>query len=297
MTEDEVLALFERCSNQGRWGPDDELGTLNFVTSEVRRAALAGVVHGEVVSIGKDLRTRGSAQVPPSAVHAMVYGGHSQISAQDLLTLVPHGFEMTHLDALAHSYFDGRIYNGRVASDVVTPSGITFGSIAAFAEGILTRGVLLDVPAARGVEHLEAGEGIGVADLEAAEHLAGTEVREGDAVLVRSGIDRRLGDAPADPSAPREGLLPQVVPWLHERRVSLYSGDCIERLPSGYERVPLPLHQVGMVAMGLVIADCVDAEALAATCRRFGRHDFLLVIAPLRVPGGSASPVNPLAVF
>ncbi len=87
------------------------------------------------------------------------------------------------------------------------------------------------------------------------------------------------------------------MPWLHERDVALFTGDCIEQQPSGYERVPLPLHQVGMVAMGLAILDCVDMERVAEECARFGRSTFLLVVAPLALPGGSSSAVNPLAVF
>jgi kynurenine formamidase len=122
-------------------------------------------------------------------------------------------------------------------------------------------------------------------------------VESGDAVVIRSGIDRR--EALNGPAAvePREGLLPDSVLWLHEREVAVFSGDCIERLPSGYPRVPLPLHQVGLVAMGLMILDATDVETLRDLCREEGRNDFLFVAAPLRLPGGSGSPVNPLVVF
>jgi hypothetical protein len=297
MTEEEVLGLFERCSNRGRWGADDERGTLNYVTPEKRLEALALVRDGEVVSIGRDLVLRGSVQEPPSALHVLVYAAHEPRAALELLTLVPHGFEMTHLDAVAHSYFEGCIYNGREATETVLPGGIAFGSIMAASDGIVTRGVLLDVATARGVEHLEAEDGIGVGDLEAAERLAGTRVARGDAVFVRSGQAlRERRDGPIG-EGPREGLLAEVVPWLHEREVAVYSGDCIERMPSGYERVPMPLHQVGMVAMGLAILDCADCERLAEACRARGRYTFCVVVAPLRVPGGSASAVNPLALF
>jgi hypothetical protein len=95
----------------------------------------------------------------------------------------------------------------------------------------------------------------------------------------------------------REGVLAEVVPWLHEREVAVYSGDCIERLPSGYELVRMPLHQVGMAAMGLAIVDCADCERLVDECRSLGRYTFCVVISPLRIPGGSASAVNPIALF
>jgi kynurenine formamidase len=227
----------------------------------------------------------------------MTYGGHEPISAQDALLVVPHGFEVTHMDALAHTYHDRRVYNGRRAADVVTTAGIRFASISAARDGVFTRGVLLDVPAARGVMMLEPGEGISAADLEAAERAAGTRVETGDAVVVRSGLDTRLRTTADAAVEPREGLLPDGVAWLHEREVAVFSGDCIERLPSGYPRAPMPLHQVGLVAMGLMILDSTDVDALAAACTEEARHDFLFVAAPLRLPGGSGSPVNPLAVF
>jgi kynurenine formamidase len=297
MNEEDVLRLFETCSNTGRWGPDDEAGTLNYVTGDKRLEALTLVRKGESVSIGRDLVVRGSAQSPPSATHALMYAGHEPSAALEMLTLVPHGFEMTHLDAVAHSYFDGQIYNGRRAAQVVAPDGIAFGSIMAAADGIVTRGVLLDVAAIRGVDYLDAGDGISVSDLEAAEELGGTLVGRGDAIFVRSGQALREHSEGPTGDRPREGVLAEVVPWLHEREVAVYSGDCIERMPSGYERVPMPLHQVGLAAMGLAILDCADCERLADVCRSLARYVFCVVIAPLRIPGGSGSAVNPIALF
>src|SRR5207248_562108 len=194
MTEEEVLRLFETCSNAGRWGPDDERGTLNYVTREKRLEALALVRDGDSVSIGRDLIVRDSTQSPPSTTHALLYAGHEPSAALELLTLVPHGFEMTHLDAVTHSYFEGQVYNGRRAAQAITPGGVAFGSIMAAADGIVTRGVLLDVAATRGVAHLDANDGIGVDDLERAEALAETRVRSGDAVFIRSGQALRERD-------------------------------------------------------------------------------------------------------
>jgi kynurenine formamidase len=297
MTEEEVLGLFETCSNTGRWGPDDERGTLNYVTPEKTLQALALVRDGDSISIGRDLVVRGSIQSPQSATHMLLYAGHEPNAALELLSLVPHGFEMTHLDAVTHSYYEGQVYNGRRAAQAVTPEGVAFGSIMAAAEGIVTRGVLLDVAAVRGVAHLRADDGIGVDDLEQAEALAQTRVGSGDAVFVRSGQALREREEGPIGEGGREGVLAEVVPWLHEREVAVYSGDCIERMPSGYERVPMPLHQIGMVAMGLAILDCADCERLADACRSRGRYTFCVCVAPLRVPGGSASAVNPLALF
>jgi kynurenine formamidase len=297
MTEEEVLELFSTCSNQARWGADDERGTLNYITQEKRLAAFASVREGVTIPLAHPLVTRGSRQTPPSAVHVLTYSGYEPHSALELLSLSPHGFEMTHLDAVCHMFFEGRAYNGRRAADVLSRAGLTFGSIMAAEDGIVTRGVLLDVARARGVDHLEAGDGIGVADLVAAEELAGVTVGSGDVVFVRSGLrlrqERQGGLAPS----PREGVLAETMPWFHKRQIAVYSGDCIERQPSGYDRVPFPLHQIGLSAMGLSLMDSSDCERLAEACAAHGRSDFLVVIAPLRLPGGSASPVNPLAIF
>lgn len=296
MTETEVLGLFERCSNAGRWGDADERGTLNYITGEVVRAALSTVKRGAVVSIGKDVPTRSGA-IPPPAMHLMTSVGLGGISAQDALSVVTHGFANTHLDALGHTFFEGKIYNARMAADHVRQEGLTFGAVTAMAAGIVTRGVLLDVADVRGVDFLEAGDGVSASDLEAAAAKAGIRIRSGDAVLIRTGHDARIAQRGAEPDDFREGVLPDVLPWLHEHEIALYGADCIERIPSGYPSVPLPLHQVGHVAMGLAILDIPDMEAVTAACRTYGVNDFLLIISPLRVPGGTGSLVNPLIVF
>jgi kynurenine formamidase len=297
MTEAEVVGLFGSCSNVGRWGPDDELGTLNLITPRVRLEALRGVRSGRVVSLGAELMVDRSRQAPSSVELRPRY---SPVDAHDDLTLRVHGFEVTHLDAPGHVFFEGRAWGGRRRDDVARADGLAFASIAPLGQAaIVTRGVLLDVASARGVAHLEPGEGIGVEDLEAAERLAGVTVRPGDAILIRSGHASRMAaeGAAHDEAGPHAGVLPETLPWLRARDVAVYSGDCIELRPSGYPRVTMPLHQVGLVAMGLCILDVPDVEALATACRDEGRSDFALVVAPLRIPGGTGSAVNPLAIL
>lgn len=297
LSQEAVLGLFESCSNAGRWGAGDERGTLNYITPAKRLEAAALVVRGETVSLGRDLPTRPQQGERPLAFHAMTYGGHAPISAHDLLVVMPHGFQVTHFDAVAHTYFEDCIYNGRRCAETITADGVTFGSIMAARDGVFTRGVFLDVASARGVEYLRRTDGISVADLEAAERLTGTYVGAGDAIFLRSGRELRTKREGGEGDEVREGILAEVVPWLHARQVAVYSGDCIEQMPSGYPRVPMPLHQVGLVAMGLMMLDCTDMEVLKAACARFGRATFLLTAAPLRLPGGTGSPVNPLAIF
>lgn len=296
--EDELDRMFERVSNTGRWGPDDELGTLNHIHPEsvVRAAGL--VRSGRVVSIGLDLDTQHSAKNPQPVRHSINYLAHEHaIGALDEFTVATHGYALTHLDAVGHVYRDGEMYNGRRAADVMTGGGLTFGSIHAQREGIVTRGVLLDVAATRGVDWLATSDAVTVADLEAAETLADVRVGTGDAVFVRVGLGpRESAEGPEDVTE-RAGLLPECVEWLHQREVAVYSGDCVEKLPSPYARYPIFLHHIGLASMGLVLLDCPHVEPLRAACTLEGRHDFLLVVAPLRLRQGTGSPVNPVCVF
>lgn len=294
MTEDELRRLAASVSNVGRWGPDDELGTLNYLTPETRREALALIRECDVVPLGKPLAFSGGG-FPPSAQHLMTVGSGPDVSAQDVMVLNPHGYEMTHLDAVGHSYFDGQVWNGRVARDVVSGAGLAFGSVKAAAGGIVTRGVLLDLPVGPGTGYLGAGAGVSARDLEACETRQGVRAGSGDAVFVRVGLDLR--EAVEGPSDTREGVLPDVLGWLHRRQVAIYSGDCIERQPSGLAAFPVPVHQVGMAIMGLWFLDNPDVERLAEACRARGRFEFCLVVAPLVAGGATASPVNPLALF
>jgi len=298
MTEEEVLALFETCSNAGRWGPDDQRGTLNHITDSKRVDAARLVRSGRMISIGKDLDTEWSIRNPDPVVHRMLYLQHdAPYAAIDSFEIAPHGFAVTHLDALGHVNFEGSVYNTRRATDVVKRDRLTFASIDAFRAGILTRGVLLDVAEARGVEWLNPDDGVWPDDLERAEELAHITVSRGDAIFVRVGLGaREAAHGKEDPSK-RAGLMAECLPWLYEREIAIFSGDCQERLPQTYSRVTMPLHMIGLVAMGLVLLDCPELEELRDVCRELGRNDFMVQCAPLRLRGGTGSPVNPICVF
>lgn len=294
MTEADLLTLFERCSNAGRWGADDELGTLNFITAERRVAAARQIVTGDVVALGRPLG-RGLGD---SVVHRMLLQAYEDsYAAMDTVEISPHGFVVTHLDAIGHVAFRGQLYNNRRAADAVTAEGLKFGSIARVAGGIFTRGVLLDIALARGVDWLRPGDVVTVADLEAAEERTGTRVASGDAVFVRVGLGAREAREGLENPIYRAGLGPDCIPWLFEREIALYSGDCVEQLPSPYPRVVLPLHMVGLTAMGLTILDHPDIEPLANACQRLGRFEFAVACAPLRIEGGTGSAVNPFCLF
>jgi kynurenine formamidase len=298
MTEDELVALFDRCSNQGRWGADDELGTLNHITDDKRRRAAALVRHGRTVSIGRDLSTAADRLNTDPVRHRMLYDQEPPLSALDSIELATHGFAVTHLDAISHVFWRGHAYNGNQAADLLSPKGLRAGSVFAQRGGIVTRGVLLDVAGARGVSYLDPTDTVTAADLAAAEEFGGVRVERGDCVFVHVGVERREAaeHAVEDPAA-RAGLHADCLPWLHDHEVAVYSGDCVERIPYPSEAVPLPLHQVGLVAMGLVLLDCPRLDELVATCAELGTREFLLTVAPLRLPGATGSPVNPLCVF
>jgi kynurenine formamidase len=298
MSEDEVIELLDSCSNAGRWGPDDELGTLNYITNSKRVEAAQLVRDGRALSIGKDLDTVWSLRNTTPVVHRMLYLQHeSPTSSLDSFDIASHGFSTTHLDALGHVYFEGKIYNGRKAADVVTREGLTSAAIHAYKEGIMTRGVLLDIAAARGVEWLKPDEGVWPEDLDRAEELAGVAVSSGDAIFVRVGLSAREAVEGNEDPAQRAGLMAECLPWLHEREVAVFSGDCIERLPQPYSRIHMPLHMVGLVAMGLAILDATELEELRSVCRELNRYEFMVTCAPLRLRGGTGSPVNPICVF
>lgn len=287
---EEAEAALRYCSNWGRWGDGDELGTLNLVTEAKRREAARLVRSGRVYPLGKEVVLGGETGSQPGVFHRMTLGDGPAPSAQDIVAFGAHGYLVTHVDALGHGYLDGMAYNGRRQEEVVSVEGLRSCSIAAAAAGAFTRGVLLDVASSMGLKALPEGFVIGAEHLERAEATGGAEVGAGDAVLVRSGVEAR-----GEQGQPGLGI--GAVRWLKERDVALYGGDCIECMPSGVPGLPMPLHQLGLVAMGLCLVDVVDVEALRGACEGEGRRDFLLVVAPLRLRGGTGSPANPLAVF
>jgi kynurenine formamidase len=219
-------------------------------------------------------------------------------SAADEYRVVYHGFTQTHLDALCHLFYKGRMYNG-FSQQEVTERGAAKLSVTNIKQGIFTRCVLMDLPRLLGVRFLEGGHAIYPADLDACEQAAGVKVTSGDAVLIRTGRWTRAtveGDWEILKSS--AGLHASCLKWLKERNVAVVGSDlALDVLPSGIEGFELPVHWVVVVAMGVPILDNCDLEAVSEAAAARKRWSFLLTVAPLAVEGGTGSPVNPLATF
>jgi kynurenine formamidase len=297
MRSADVLAFHETLSNWGRWGDDDQLGALNLVTPDVTAAAAATVRTGRTVSCARALNTLPAVDNPNPVAHHMI-GTFTEGWGADYLALAPHGFATSHIDALSHVFHEGRLFNGYDAA-TVTAHGATRLGIHQLHAGIVTRGVLLDIPAVRGVDALEPGDAVFPDDLEDAERQAGLTVRAGDALFVRTGRWRwRDAHGPWDLSATAAGLDASCLRWLRARDVATLGSDGVsDVLPSRVDGVHMPIHTVAIVALGLHLMDNLDFDALAASCAEEGRWEFLLTVAPLVLRRGTASPVNPIAVF
>jgi kynurenine formamidase len=297
LTTDQVRGFHAKLSNWGRWGEDDELGAVNFITPEVTATAASGVKTGRTVSCARPLPTQPGPENPVPVAHHMTATVTEGFGA-DYFAIAPHGYATSHIDALCHIFQDGKIHNG-FSAETVTAHGARKLGIQHLRAGIVTRGVLVDVPAIRGVDALEPGEPIYPDDLDAAEQASGERVRRGDALLVRTGRWRwRELHGAWDPRQTLAGLDASCLPWLHEREIAVLGSDGVsDVLPSRVEGEPLPVHSVAIVAMGVYLLDNLDLEELAEACLAEGRWTFLLTVAPLVLTRGTASPVNPIAVF
>lgn len=296
--------LFDRCSNWGRWGSGDQRGTLNLITPEHRVRAAGLVREGVSVSCAHPINTVADVENISPALHYMVRGGDvadgvSVTSTADFLAVAPHGLAHSHLDALCHFFWQGKTYNDRPIG-MVTSTGARANAITAGQDGIVSRGVLLDVPRSLGVEWLETDHAISVAELERAAALAGVRVDSGDILLVRTGRHARRSEHGAwDSRKELAGLHHEVALWLKARGVALLGSDGVSDVRQhAFAGVTThPMHILTLVAMGMQLLDNLHLEDLAAVCDSRQRWEFLLVVAPLKLVGGTASMVNPIAVF
>jgi len=299
--------LFKSVCNWNRWGPDDERGTLNYITPDEIRKAAALVSSGRSVSMAVPINKVAGPDNPHPAVHYMVQTydvssdlGEPQFST-DFLACEFHGDCHTHIDALCHIAYKGQLFNGKPAQKV-TSRGPTIQDITAYAHGIVGRGVLLDIPRLRGVKWLEPGEAVSREELEAAEKAQGVKLEKGDILVFHTGHHRRrLELGPWDNTYAGEGkagLHVNAIPLLHERQVAAFfpDGDG-ETVPSNVEGIAYPIHTLQIASMGMACSDSLQFEELVKICEEEHRWEFMVMAAPLRLPGGTGSLFNPIGVF
>ena len=296
VSDAEVEAMLAAVSNWGRWGDDDQLGTLNLITPEKRRQAAALVLAGVSVSMGHDLIKEPFDDSKPFE-HVITVNNREIGGAGDRYSVEYHGFAHTHMDALNHIFWKRKLYNGFDIAPIAAGRGK--GSIHVFKHGILTRGVLMDIPALLGVRYLNGDQAIYPAHLEAWENQAGVKVGSGDAVLINTGRwTRREREGPWNIMQNSAGLHVSCLKWLHERDVAIVGSDlALDVMPSGSRKYELPVHLGVVVQLGSCILDCLDFRDIAEECRKQNRWEFMLSVAPLRVEGGTGSPVNPVGTF
>ncbi|MFF3851371.1 cyclase family protein [Streptomyces sp. NPDC002328] len=294
-------ALFEAVRTWGRWAPADRGAWNRVTTGHVRRAA-ATVRSGTVVPMALPWNTRPGPDNRRPALHHMTDLGDVEApepsTYKDFIAADYHGKGVTHLDALSHIAYEGRLYDGRTAKEAVDAAGARFGAVSTLGP-LVTRGVLLDLPAVLGVRWLEPGRAVHAKDVIAAEKALDVTIGEGDALLLRSGHVRRRTELGAwDPGTASAGFHVNAVPLLAERGIALLGGDGDSDVrPSPVDGVHSPVHALALSAMGVPLLDNLDLEALSVATAEAGRYEFMLVVAPLNVPGGTGSPVTPVAVL
>jgi kynurenine formamidase len=303
-TPDEVRAFIRERRNWGRWGKDDQVGAINLITQDKRVAAARLVRTGRSVSLSRPFPKEPGINNAYPAQHYMriVPRGRGAFAA-DYYGIFYHGVASTHIDALCHTWDEEAMWNGRDPKKEIGFDGATFGSVEHWADGIITRCVMLDVPRHRGVPSVTHDRPVHGWELEDILRARGLSLSPGDAVCVYSGREawqaanpdtpygRPFGGGPPD----RPGLHISCLPFLRDHDVSLLVWDMIDHLPIGYD-VPWAVH-AALFAYGVALLDNALLEPLARACVEEGRDEFMLVVAPLRVVGGTGSPANPLAVF
>ena len=300
-SQDDVLKYFETCSNWGRWGPDDSAGTINLITSEKRREAAALVKTGRAVSLAYPWNKIGGPGNWSPAQHFMRF---TPEASMDYIGISYHGYATTHIDALCHIFWQGKMWNGKPTSEV-TSLGARSGGVEAWSDGIATRGVLLDIPRLRGTDHVTVDTPVRGWEMEAAAEKQGTPLRSGDAVIVYGGRNSYYAAHPehVPGTSPSPGLHADCIPVLKKADAALLGWDMLDARPSGYETFDNPpapggpVHVFAIVYMGLPLMDNALLEPLAEACAEEGRWEFMFTLNPLHIRGGTGSPANPIALF
>ena len=311
-TIEKVKEFSQQYKNWGKWGAEDQLGTLNYITSEKITEAAKLVKQGRVFSLAipfddKGPQTGSFGRFNP--IHFMMQDGADvAIGAQDHLPNIRYTDDAvtmplqcaTQWDSLAHIMYEGKMYNGYDAQ-MVTSTGAKKNGIETMRNKIVTRGVLLDIPRYKGKPWLELGEAIYPQDLDGAVSKQKVSIDQGDIVLVRTGQIAQVrseGKWGQYSGGPAPGLSLTTAPWLCEKQIAGYAMDTwgTEVIPNETEDVFQPLHIVLIVHAGMLVGEIFDLEELAEDCAKDGVYEFMFVAPPLPITGAVGSPINPQAI-
>ena len=297
--------VFNIVSNTGKWGTSDKKGTVNYIDNNKILNALKIPRKGISVSLSFDI-TNDSTQINHSKFDEFTKYEHQATSsefrgynwASDNYSISYHGFTVSHMDGLAHLAQDGKLYNGYDASKI-SPQGFEELGIEAFNEGIISKGVLIDIPLLYNKDYIEAGTKISIQDIIRFEKKFNVKIEKGDVVLVRTGRwseKKTKGDW--DSSKTSAGLNYNVAMLLNERKVAVLGSDGTNDVqPSGIPEEGSPVHKLTLVAMGMPLLDNLNLEKLSKMAQKQNRWEFMISILPLRFKGGTGSPVNAIALF
>ena len=283
----DYAAMYRERRNWGRWGDDDQVGAVNLITAE-KRAAAAGLVRsGRTVSLSRVFE-------PPQHFMTKSALGESGGYVMDYLGFIYHGSTVTHVDALCHIWDEDGMWQGRDPDVEIDTRGAHFADVTHWNRGVITRGVLIDVPRHRGAPHVTADRPVRGAELAAIAAAQGVAVEPGDALLVHSGWESytRSGD---DGGGGRPGLHPSCAGFIRDHDVALLGWDLMDAR-MGAAGLPWPVHGV-LFNFGVALLDNARLEPIAAACAAEGRYEFLFMLLPLNVARGTGSPANPVAMF
>jgi kynurenine formamidase len=295
-------ALFKEVSNWGRWGKDDQLGTLNLITDAKRRQAAALVKTGTSVSLAHQLVTEKVADMPTP--FELSNGGST-------FKYSFHSTTHSHLDAICQFDYKGQLYNGWPIKDTKSEQGCTTLSVDAMKNGLMTRGVLVDIPRLRGVKYLEPGTAVYPSDVEAWEKKAGVKLQAGDAIFLRTGRWARRVEKgpwqlyPAPPGEGEAGYHTTMARFFKARDIAIIGADVSNDVTPHWDvgdevlKVTrgMPVHSLTIAALGGIIIDALDLEAVAEEAAKLNRWEFMVVGAPPRAVGATGSLINLTAVF
>ena len=297
--------LFEKVSNKGKWGNKDKKGTVNYIDNNKILNALKLPEKGISVSLSFNI-TQDSSQINHSDFDEFTKYNHQASSvefkgydwATDNYSISYHGFTVSHMDGLAHLGQGGKLYNGYDASNI-TSQGFEELGIEAFSGGIMSKGVLIDIPLLYGKEYLDAGTKITINDILKFEEKYNVKIEKGDIVLIRTGRwSEKSIKGDSDYSKVSAGVDYKITSLLYERQVSVLGSDGTnDTQPSGIPEEGSPVHKLTLVSMGMPLLDNLNLEQISKEAKKQNKWEFFISVQPLRFKGGTGSPVNAIALF